>query len=182
MGGMAGEIITILNYLGVTHDRALPFLLLIIAMVIVNDVFTAPIKTSLIRIKNAIIEMQTIAVQEGIAIRHHLVETAGSPVAPTEYGRQLIVESGLEQILNKYAVYLRERLDAKIIATRTKYDVQEAARALLIELKRDKIMNPVKQYAFDQGIDVDVILKAGGLWLRDDFLGRQRTVHTIESA
>jgi hypothetical protein len=174
------DIISTLTYLGITHDRALPFLVLIIAMVAISYKATNPIKKSVRGIKNAIIEIQTIMAQSGATLRHHLLETPGSPVAPTEYGRNLIVESGLEKILNDRTDFLKAELQKKLPISQTDYDVQESARALLLELKANEIMNPVKKYAFDNGIDVDLILRVGGLWLRDDFLGRERTVHSVE--
>lgn len=174
---MVGDILQTLNYFGITHDRVLPFVILTIEMVYISYRFTNPIKKSIGKIKNAIIEIQTIAVQNGTIIRHHLVESSGSPLGPTEYGKKLIVDSGLGKILDNNKSFLEEKLTNKLKKNFTEYDVQESARTLLIELKADVIMNPVKNYAFQNGIDVDIILRAGGLWLRDDYLGRERTVH-----
>lgn len=178
------DIISILNYLGITHDRILPFVILTLEMVYICDRFTAPIKRELVkmryelvRMKNAIIEMQVVFENSGIHLRHYLIEGSSSPLAPTEGGEQMLIESGLGKILGKHAALLRAALVEKLPANYGEYDVQEKARELMIELKGNEIMSPVKKYAFDNGLDVGIILKAGGLWLRDDFLGRKRLVN-----
>ncbi|MGC9599570.1 MAG: hypothetical protein ABSE18_04260 [Minisyncoccia bacterium] len=170
------DIIGILNYLGITHDRALPFAILIVAMIYISYAFTAPIKRSVSKISNAILEIQTIFHQDGVELKCHLAEGTGSPLQPTHYGKQLIVESGLETILNDKKDFLRTVLAKKLPENYTEYDVQEKARELLIGLKRDQLMNPVKTYAYENGKDIDIILRVGGLWLRDDFIGQERKI------
>ena len=58
----------------------------------------------------------------------------------------------------------------------TDYDVQEKSRELLVLLSNNSIMNPVKNYAYNEGTSTEYILRVGGLWLRDDFLGQPRKV------
>ncbi len=69
-----------------------------------------------------------------------------------------------------------EELKKQLVENYTEYDVQEKARNLLIAQKDDSIMNPVKEYAYKNGLNVEIILKVGGLWLRDDFLGIPRQI------
>ena len=184
---MGLDIITILNYLGITHDRILPFVLLTAEMIYISYRSTNPIKVSIdsikvsmVRMKNAIIEMQTIFAQNGTMLQHHLIEASASPLAPTEYGSKFIHDSGLERILNERSFFLKTELSKRLPENHTKYDVQENARSLLVDLKNNEITNPVKNYAFERGINVDIILRAGGLWLRDDFLGEKRAISKIK--
>jgi len=168
------DIIGLLNYLGFTHQRILPLILLVGAVVYIVYKFTDPLKKSITRITNACIEIQTIMASGGASLRHHLVESPGSPLQPTELGKEWIISSGLEKVLNEQKTILKEKLAEKLASGSAEYDVQEKARELLIELKSDPMMETIKKYAYDNGINIDLILKAGGLWLRDDYLGIER--------
>lgn len=174
------EIISVLTYLGITPDKIFPLLVLGGAIIWFGYKFISPIKKSVIKINNALIEIQTIFNFHGIDLKHHLVEAPGSPLQPTVYGKQLIQESGLERILNDQASFLKEELVKKLPKNYAEYDIQENSRALLIELKDKEIMSPVKKYAYDNGLKLDVILRVGGLWLRDDFLGKPRQTKSDE--
>lgn len=173
-------IISVLTYLGLTPDKVLPLCLTAGVALWIGYKFIAPIKKSVARITHACIEIQTIFNSHGISLQHHLVEAPGSPLQPTAFGEKLIKDSGLEKILDDQNSFLKTELSKRVSEKYTEYDVQEKARSFLLELKDTNIMNPVKKYAYDNGLDVDVILKAGGLWLRDDFLGKQRAVKKDE--
>jgi len=174
------DILGWLTYLGITRDRITPLLLLVIAIGFVVYKLLKPVKKSVSRITNACIEIQTALEDRGVSLKHHLVESPGSPVAPTEYGEQLIKESGLEKILDEKANFLTGELKKKLPENYTEYDIQEKSRETLIGLKDNEIMNPVKKYAYENGLKLDLILRVGGLWLRDDFIGRKRQVNKTE--
>lgn len=169
-------IISTAIYLGLTPDKILPLCLTAGVALWIGYKFIDPIKKSITRITNACIEIQTIFGTYDIPLKHHLVEAPGSPLQPTVFGEQLIKDSGLEKILDDQNSFLKTELSKRVSEKYTEYDVQEKARSLLLELKDTDTMNPVKKYAYDNGLDVDVILKAGGLWLRDDFLGKKREI------
>ncbi|MBI4118747.1 MAG: hypothetical protein HY452_00605 [Parcubacteria group bacterium] len=139
----------------------------------------SPFKSIGINITNAIVEVQTILRNrfKGVNIVHGLVERGSSPLNPTEYGARLIKDSGLEKILEDNREFLCTKLKASLPRDYTEYDVQEKARELLLFLKDDPILNPVKNWIYHNPvIDIEIILKAGGLWLRDDFLGHPRKI------
>lgn len=127
-------------------------------------------------IANAIVEIQTIIQDKwkGITMQYTLTEQGSSPLRPTEYGVKLIKDSGLEKILDANKETLCIKLRASLSKDHTEYDVQENARNLLIELKDDPMMKPVKEYVYNYPIEIDIILRTGGLWLRDDFLEQPR--------
>lgn len=129
---------------------------------------------------SAIIELQAIISTKvkGVIVSQSLVETTGSPLAPTEFGAELIKKSGLEKVLNENKEDFCIKLRAVLPKEYTEYDVQEHARNLLVNLKDDSIMNPVKEYVYNNPVDIEIILKAGGLWLRDDFLNKPRQINT----
>jgi len=169
------DILSLLQYFGITADKITPF---VIFGVIFWLLFLRPSKGKLGKISSAITEIQTILRTLGYDTRH-LVEAPGSPLQPTEYGAKLIKESGLERILNDKKQALIEELNKLLPDEHTPYDVQEGARKLMISKKDDSDFKGVKDYAYKNGLDADVILQAGGLWLRDDFLGEERKVKKI---
>lgn len=171
---MIGDFLNSLAYLGLTADKMVPLLLVTgFALYFVNKSL-APIKKSIAQITNACIEIQTIFGIHGIDLKHCLVETSGSPLKLTKYGAQLIKDSGLEKILNDNKETLCDQLKARLKEGYTEYDVQENARNILVGLKDDSIMKPVKEYVYNHPMDITIILRAGGLWLRDDFLKKPR--------
>lgn len=141
-----------------------------------------PFKNTGSNLVNAVTEVQTILRSKfnGINIAHNLVERSGSPLSPTEYGAELIKNSGLEKILDDNRDFLCTKLKASLPNNYTEYDVQENARSLLLELKDGAILNPVKNWIYENPTDIEIILKVGGLWLRDDFLKKPRSINSAE--
>jgi hypothetical protein len=132
---------------------------------------------------HAITEIQSILKSKfnELIINHSMVERGSSPLKPTSYGVKLIKDSGLEKILDEQKDFLCTRLKAKLDKDYTEYDIQENARNLLVELKNDPMMNPVKDYVYNNPIDIKIILQTGGLWLRDDFLKKHRGISNNET-
>jgi len=125
----------------------------------------------------AVNELQTFLRNKfrGTNFVHTLLETGASPLKPTEFGAQLIRDSGLESVLDTNKEVLCIKLKAMLpTAGYTEFDVQEKARDLLISLVDDPMMNPVKDYVYKNPTDIRTILRVGGLWLRDDFLKAPR--------
>lgn len=99
------------------------------------------------------------------------VESVGSPIQPTELGWKYIKESGLGKIVDEEKrEELLKKLRDLLGEDYTEYDAQESARRILMSSKNDPAFRPIKDYAFNNGIDADVILRLGGLLLRDNFL------------
>lgn len=167
---MWSDTLALLQFFGITADKITPF---VIFGVIFWLLFMHPAKNKLSKISHAITEIQVILRTLGHDTKH-LVEAPGSPLQPTEYGAKLIKESGLETILNNKAEELKKELGELLPKEYTPYDVQEFARKLMVSKKDDPDFRAVKDYAYSNGLDADIILQAGGLWLRDDFLGEER--------
>jgi len=136
------------------------------------------IEKSLEKIVNAINEIQIILKTKlkGIDIVNTLVERGNSPLNPTAFGAKLIKDSGLEKILDDNKDLLCTKLKASLPKEYTEYDVQERAREVLLSLKDDPIISPVKTYVYNNPMEIDTILRVGGLWLRDDFLKVPRDI------
>lgn len=173
---MLNEIFELLKYIGITPDKITPFLILALFIVIILDRKLNPLNRAIRRISNAIIEIQTFLRGAGVPLDHLLTEAPGSPLRPTEYGAMLIRESGLEKILDENKESLLKNLKNSLPKDYTEYDVQETARNVLLSLKEDAMMNPVKEYVYKNALNIETILRVGGLWLRDDFLEQPREI------
>lgn len=100
-----------------------------------------------------------------------------SPLNPTQLGWKWLNESGLAKIIDEEKkTWLLQNLRNSLPPDYTDYDVQEVARRVVVSLKDDSLIKDVKQYAFEHGIDIEILLRLGGLLLRDNFLERKHTV------
>ena len=154
-------IMDILKFLGLTPDRLVPLAFLTLALYIV---FNKKLYKHLNPIKLAIVEIQTKFGDFGHSIKYSLTETRESPIKPSDYGLQLAEESKLKEIIIQNKEKFLKELDYKLKENLpiTAYDVQEKSRQLMLDYKDNNLMNPVKLYAFKQGIEVEVILRVGG--------------------
>ncbi|KKN76082.1 hypothetical protein LCGC14_0374720 [marine sediment metagenome] len=163
------SVIGFLESIGIVPSAIVP---LIILTLIVLLCFSKKLGKCLTPIKQAIVEIQGILANSGKKIQYLLTETTASPLKPNDYGIQLFQESGLKEIFrDKKDIFLKElekELGKKTLYT--SYDVQEEALKLMTSYEDKEIMNPVKAYAYRQGVDVEMILRIGGLFLRDEFL------------
>lgn len=173
------SIVDFLLYFGIEREKVTPLIVLFIFIVLFINWRLSPIDKIIKRISNSIIEIQTLLKGQGVNLSHLLIEAPGSPLRPTRHGALLIRESGLEDVLDSKSEALKRKIKRIIGEDYTEYDVQEAAREVLISLKDTSELNNVKVYAYKNGINVTTILHVGRLWLRDDFLGQPREVASI---
>ncbi len=89
-----------------------------------------------------------------------------SPLALNEEGLAILDKSGIKKLVDT-------RADQLIAALWTRkpenaYQLQEAAQAVLAELKSDAtVLTELERGAFETGVDVDSVLWVGALYLRD---------------
>jgi len=88
----------------------------------------------------------------------------------------LLKDSGFKNTLDKNKLKLIEELHEILIKNKpiNPYDVQERARELLINKKNEEIMTKVKNYAFENALSVETILRTGALILRDEYLKKHK--------
>lgn len=91
-----------------------------------------------------------------------------SPLSLTDFGKQLLIDSGFNKIFEREKDNLASKLEEKHPSTQ--YDVQEVARLLMSELVDYGPFQPLKGYAFEHGKDYAQILRAGAIPLRDYYL------------
>ncbi len=128
------------------------------------------IDAHLSQVTNAIIEMQTHMNSRGYMINQKLAVTNASPTRLTDYGEQLMQESGFYQIIKEEKGLLVDLVRAK--NPRTDYDIQEFSLKVLQELAttNNPVLFPLKNYAFQKGLVLDIILQAAGIVLRDNVI------------
>lgn len=90
---------------------------------------------------------------------------AKSPLGLSAFGEKIVKESGFVKIFDQCKDDLCSKLE--VLHPKTKYDVQEKARALMDQLGNYEPFQVIKTYAFNNGIDFLQILRAGSILLRD---------------
>jgi outer membrane murein-binding lipoprotein Lpp len=88
-----------------------------------------------------------------------------SPLSLTEFGEELVNDSGLKDVFDDIKDDLAGMLEE--MEPTSQYDVQEKARALMDSLAGYEPFRRVEKYAFDHGKDLNQILRAGAILLRD---------------
>ncbi len=88
-----------------------------------------------------------------------------SPLSLTDFGEELVNESGLRDVFNEVKDDLAGMLEE--MEPTSQYDVQEKGRALMDSLAGYEPFRRVEKYAFDHGKDLNQILRAGAILLRD---------------
>lgn len=88
-----------------------------------------------------------------------------SPKTLTDAGKQMMKDSGLEDFINQN----KEELMKKVNETKpkTEYDIEQNSSNIMLSLSNDSRINQIKDYAFKNGKDLNLMLMASGLYLRD---------------
>lgn len=120
----------------------------------------------------AIVEIQGKFADAGHTILFPLTVTPGSPLKLTDYGKQLMRDSGFNDILankeNKKTL-----VDVvKAMNPQTEYDVQECSRRSIQKLldNSNPMLRPLKEYAYNSGLPTELLVKPAGILLRDEVL------------
>jgi hypothetical protein len=91
-----------------------------------------------------------------------------SPISLTPYAKEILKEIEFDQIFDSMKKELCKRLDEYKL--HTKYDVQEMSSLLMKRIKNDRFCDPLKQAAFAKGYNLNEILSAASIPLRDYYL------------
>lgn len=97
-----------------------------------------------------------------------------SPLSLTELGQQLVDDSGFKEIFEQVKDNLVEMLEEQ--KPDTQYEVQEKSRALMDSLASYQPFKPIEKYAFEHGKDLNQILRAGAILLRDYYIKKHPEV------
>ena len=168
-GGIISSIFAFLTDIGFTKESTVPLLVLGLVAYIF---FTRKLRECLTPIKFAIVEIQGIFREYGHKIQYSLTETSASPLRPTDFGMTLAKESGLYKLIQEKKEEFLKELDARVKEYKafSAYDAQEDAIGIMRQKQDSPLMQPVKDYAFKNGVELEPILRVGGLLLRDEYL------------
>jgi uncharacterized protein YihD (DUF1040 family) len=97
-----------------------------------------------------------------------------SPLSLTDFGEKLVNESGLRAIFDDVKDDLVAMLEE--MEPSSQYDAQEKARALMDNLAGYEPFKRVEKYAFDNGKDLNQILRAGAILLRDYYFEKHSEI------
>lgn len=91
-----------------------------------------------------------------------------SPVSLTPSGEKLLKDSGGHD----FVAFNLQELSSKVddAKPKTAYDVQEQSQKVLQVLRDDDRFNTIKDYAFKEGMALEVIIQVMALYLRDRIL------------
>lgn len=131
---------------------------------------TSDLETSFKPITPALVEIQGKFTEAGHNLLFPLAVTPGSPLKLTDYGKKLIEESGFDKLLEE----CRDRLVQKVKDKnpRTNYDIQEQSVQVIREVLEsdDDVLKPLKDYAFDNGLPLEIMIPPAGIVLRDEVM------------
>ncbi len=100
--------------------------------------------------------------------------TAQSPLNLSDFGKQLVKDSGFLKIFENVKDDLVSKLEG--LQPTTQYEVQEKSRALMDDLTEYEPFKPIEKYAFENGTDLSQILRAGAILLRDYYFEKHPEV------
>lgn len=120
----------------------------------------------------AVIEIQTHLASTGFTINQKIAYKSGSPLKLTGYGELLMRESGFRKTVSdpEKLKYLINLVRAK--NPQTNYDIQDFSMKVMAELaeKNDPIAKPLKEYTYEKGDNLTIILNSAGIVLRDEVM------------
>ena len=131
---------------------------------------TAKMQSELKPLTPAIIEIQGKFTQAGHQLLFPLTVAPGSPLHVTEYGDKLLRESGFYEVLKKNHGHLVTLV--KDLKPKTNYDIQQDATEVVKSLLEsdDEMALCLKEYAFNNWIDLSVLVAPAGIVLRDEVM------------
>lgn len=131
---------------------------------------TESLEASFKPITPAIVEIQGKFTEAGHSLLFPLTVAPGSPLELTEYGTKLINESGFKELMKVCRDRLVKRVRDK--NPTTNYDIQEDSIDVIKELleSNDETLKPLKDYAFNNGLSVEILAPPAGIVLRDEVM------------
>lgn len=131
---------------------------------------TEKMKSELKPLTPAIIEIQGKFSEAGHQILFPLTVAPGSPLHVTEYGDKLLRESGFYDVLKNN----RDEL-VQLVKDRkptTNYDIQQYSIEVISDLlaSNDEMSVCLKDYAFNNGMKLDILSAPAGIALRDEVM------------
>jgi len=89
-------------------------------------------------------------------------------------GKAMLDDSSLKSFIDDNKDELIKSVESR--KPQTNYDAEAASRSVMISLSGDPRLNKVKDYAFQNGKDLTMMLMAAGIYLRDLVLSKDITI------
>lgn len=120
------------------------------------------------RLETVTTEIQSVLRQAGAQLHQPLLISADSPLKLTESGEELAKEIDAYRFISENKEFLFALLAKE--NPKTQYDVQEMAKKVLIDSIPRPVLTPIKKYAYENGLNIEVLLNLIGIILRDEYL------------
>lgn len=120
------------------------------------------------KLESATVELQTVLTGRGRKFSQKLEVAPGSPLKITPYGEELAKQIDAYNFVEEHKDFFFSSIENK--TPLTAYDVQTVARSILDEALSNPIMNKPKSFAYENGMNIDVLLNILGVILRDKYL------------
>lgn len=90
---------------------------------------------------------------------------ANSPLSLTDKGKAVLLDSSGKDYIEKNKDVLLKQIKER--SPKNAYDVQEYSIDIIKSKTQLDDFNPIKNYAFKEGLDFDLVIKILGIYLRD---------------
>lgn len=91
-----------------------------------------------------------------------------SPVDLTENGNNVLNDSSGKSFIDDNYNELKGKVESK--SPTNSYDIQEFSKHVIQEIQDDVRMDPVKEYLFKEGMEIQDIIEVLGIYLRNKIL------------
>ena len=88
----------------------------------------------------------------------------------TEKGKALLLDSKGKDYIDAHIDSLIK--DINDVSPKTPYDVQELAKKILEQRSNDDSFNQIKEFAYKQGFELNLIIEVMRIYLRDQALAK----------
>lgn len=131
---------------------------------------TRALKQEMKPIAPAIVEIQSKFTQAGHQLLFPLTVAPGSPLHVTEYGDKLLRDSGFYDLLQRNRKQLVQLVKDR--NPKSNYDIQQDSTEVVKDLlsSDDEMALSLKEYVYNNGLDVSVVISPAGIALRDEVM------------
>lgn len=121
-------------------------------------------KSQISKLERDLVRCETIIDERTVNSAQKYVKSE-SPASLTDEGSRLLKVSGAEKFILDNQAELIDKIREK--EPKTAYDVQEIARAIVGSYQNKPQFIPLKNYAFQTGLELSNIILVAGVFLRD---------------
>lgn len=125
-----------------------------------------------LRFEAATHEIQSILQRAGAQLNQPLLISPGSPLKLTELGEDLAQKIDGYNFIEKNKDFFFVLIDKNNPSS--DYDVQELSKKVLTDSINHPVLNPIKEYAYENGMSLDIFIGVLGIILRDKYISEHK--------